>query len=182
MKILRGSLKGRNIVCPSDVRPVAAIARKACFDVLAGQVEKATVLDLFAGSGSLGLEALSAGANEAIFTDNRSECVTAINKNILSFKLEQKARVYLKDAYRAIRDFFLAKKSFDLIFLDSPYYRGMARISLQTLEEYDILTPSGYIVTFCYGKDDFLKKSNKFQLIYEKKYGQTLLLIYSKIQ
>jgi 16S rRNA (guanine(966)-N(2))-methyltransferase RsmD len=181
MRILRGTLKGRNIICPRDTRPVSVLVRKACFDVLAGQIEQAMVLDLFAGSGSLGIEALSLGAKGVVFTDNRQECVVAINKNIFSFKLDQKAKAYLKDAYRAIHDFFLAKKSFDLIFLDPPYYLGMARISLQTLEECDILTTSGYIIVFCYEKDEFLRKSNKFQLIYEKKYGQTLLLIYRKI-
>jgi 16S rRNA G966 N2-methylase RsmD len=92
----------------------------------------------------------------------------------------QQAQAYLKDAYRAIADFFSQGKTFDFIFLDPPYHRGMVRITLQTLEEYDILAPSGYIIAFCYAKDDFIKESSKFSLIAERKYGQTLLLIYRK--
>lgn len=180
MKILRGSLKGRNIICPAGIRPVSVMVRKACFDILGKEIIDRTILDLFAGSGSLGLEALSGGAAAAIFVDNRGECVTAIKSNITAFDLGQKTQAYLKDVYRAMHDFFLAKKTFDFVFLDPPYYQGMARISLQTLEEYDIVTASGYVIAFGYTKDDFIRKSSKFSLIFEKKYGQTLLLIYRK--
>jgi 16S rRNA (guanine(966)-N(2))-methyltransferase RsmD len=180
MKILSGSLKGRNIICPAAIRPVSLMVRKACFDILGSEIKGSHILDLFAGSGSLGLEALSRGAGRVIFVDNNSDCITVIEKNIISLDLSQKAQFYLKDALRMVEDAFLVKKRFNFIFLDPPYHLGLARKALQTLEEYDILTPSGYILVFCYLKDVFVEKSNHFELISQRKYGQTLLLIYRK--
>lgn len=180
MRILKGSLKGKNIVCPIGIRPVSVMVRRACFDILGEAIQGGKVLDLFAGSGSLGIESLSNGAEQAIFVDISNVCVETVKKNTLSTKIGQKIEVYLKDADKAIHEFFTRQISFDFIFLDPPYYKGMLRKTLQTLEEYDILTPSGYILCFCYIKDDFCKESDKFYLIAERKYGQTLLLIYRK--
>ncbi|MBU0693986.1 MAG: RsmD family RNA methyltransferase [Candidatus Omnitrophica bacterium] len=211
MKIIKGTLKGRNIICPPHIRPVSLRVKKACFDILKGEIEGRRVLDLFAGSGSLGIEALSCGAKQAIFIDIEGECIETIKKNLTSLKLVLEAEVYpirkipcglpqskyfstgagfnspefsngvyLKDVFRAVEDFAALGEKFDLIFLDPPYYKGMIKKFLQTLEEYDILTAPGFLIGFCYVKDDVLMDSNRFSLILEKKYGQNLLLIYRK--
>jgi 16S rRNA (guanine(966)-N(2))-methyltransferase RsmD len=181
MIILKGSLKGIRIGCPPHIRPVALMVKKACFDIFKEEIQGKRVLDLFAGSGSLGIEALSNGAKEAIFVDIRGDCVETIKKNVFLCKISPKTKIYLKDAFGAIKGFATHGEAFDLIFLDPPYHRGMLRKALQTLEEYDILTPLNYIVSLCSNKDDFVRNSKVFSLIVEKKYGQTLLLIYRKI-
>jgi 16S rRNA (guanine(966)-N(2))-methyltransferase RsmD len=137
------------------------------------------VLDLFAGSGSLGLEAISCGAKEAVFVEGDNECIENIKKTAGIFKIEQQTKVYLKDGIKAIKDFFEHKKCFDLIFIDPPYCKGMLKKTLQALEEYDILTPFGYLVCLGYFKGD-CPENSKFSLILKRKYGQTLLLIYRK--
>lgn len=180
MRILRGSLKGRNIlVCP-DIRPVLVRVRKSCFDIIIDLLPQARVLDLFAGAGTLGIEALSCGVKEAVFIDTDRSCIDTIKRNLLSFGIEHQAKVYSKDAFRAIEDFYRNKEKFDLIFLDPPYYKGMLIKALQSLGEHDILCPSGYIVGFSYIKDNFLAQSIIFSLFRQKQYGQTQLVVYRK--
>jgi 16S rRNA (guanine966-N2)-methyltransferase len=180
MKILKGSLKGRNLSCPGQVRPVSVLVRKACFDILGDEVNGKRVLDLFAGAGSLGIEAISVGAKEVVFVDIQRNCTEAIKKNLELFKVTSKAQVYVKDAFTAVMDFYAAKEAFDIVFLDPPYYQGTLRKILQTLEGCDIVIPFGYLVGFCYAKDDFVREIKGFSLIVEKKYGQTVFLIYRK--
>ncbi len=180
MKILGGKFKGRNIAAPLGIRPVALRVKKSCFDILRGEIQGKRVLDLFGGSGSLGIEALSQGAGEAIFLDSDRRCVYAIRKNLTSLGLNPQQKVVLKDVASGIKDFFTYKESFDIIFLDPPYHSGLLTKTLQLLEDYDIVAPSGYIVTFCYTKNDFVQARRGFSLIVEKKYGQTLFLIYRR--
>jgi 16S rRNA (guanine966-N2)-methyltransferase len=180
MKILGGEFKSRNITVPREVRPVSLRVKKACFDILRGELEGKKVLDLFAGSGSLGLEAISRGANEAVFIDSNPRCIAVVRKNISSFAIDHKSRTYVKNALQAIKSFSVRKEQFDIIFLDPPYYRGEIRKTLQALEEYDIVANSGYVVAFCYWKDEALEQSEKFTIIVDKKYGQTIILIYKK--
>ena len=180
MRILGGKFKGRNIIVPSGIRPVALRVKKSCFDILKGEIQGKRVLELFGGSGSLGIEALSQGAKEAIFLDSGRRCVAAIRKNLISLGLNPQQKVILKDSASGIKDFFTYKERFDVIFLDPPYHSGLVTKTLQLLEEYDIVTPSGYIVTFCYTKDDFVQARRGFSLIVERKYGQTLFLIYRR--
>jgi 16S rRNA (guanine(966)-N(2))-methyltransferase RsmD len=180
MKVLKGKLKGKNIISPSNIRPLSVRVKKACFDILREEIKGKVILDLFAGSGSIGIEALSSEAKEVIFVDNKRRCRDTIKKNLTLFKLMPKAEVYLKDAFRIIKDFSRQKRIFDLIFLDPPYYKGMVKKSLQILEEYDILASLGYIVCFSYLKDSFNEKCHRYLLILNKKYGQTRLLIYRK--
>ena len=154
--------------------------KKSCFDILRGEFPGKRVLDLFAGSGSLGIEALSQGAQEALFVDSNPRCVAAIRDNLSGLGLVFREKVFLKDSASGIKDFCTYKESFDLIFLDPPYHRELLTKTLQLLEQYDIVTPSGYVAAFCYAKDDFAQTGEKFSLIVNKKYGQTLFLIYRK--
>jgi len=180
MRIISGKFKGKNIKAPLGIRPVSLRIKKSCFDILRGEIEGKRILDLFGGSGSLGIESLSQGAKEAIFVDSNRRCVAAIRKNLTSLGLDPKQKVVLKDSASGIKDFFTYRESFDIIFLDPPYHSGLLTKTLQLLEEYDIVSPSGYVVTFCSTKDDFVQASKGFSLIVEKKYGQTLFLIYRR--
>ncbi|NQT28389.1 MAG: 16S rRNA (guanine(966)-N(2))-methyltransferase RsmD [Candidatus Omnitrophica bacterium] len=180
MRILSGKCKGRNIIVPSGIRPVSLRVKKSCFDILKGEIQGKRILDLFGGSGSLGIEALSQGAREAIFLDSDRRCVAVIRKNLTLLGFNPQQKVILKDSASGINDFFAYKENFDIIFLDPPYHRGLLTKSLQLLEDYDIVTPSGYVVTFCYTKDDFVHARRGFSLIVERKYGQTLFLIYRR--
>jgi 16S rRNA (guanine(966)-N(2))-methyltransferase RsmD len=181
MKILKGEFRGRSIRVPPNIRAVSLRVKKALFDILKEEVPQKKVLDLFSGSGSLGIEALSLGAREATFVDIKKGAFKTIGTNLASLRLTSRARVYLKDTIRAIKDFYLKGERFDIIFLDPPYYKGLVRKTLQTLAEYDILTPHGFIVVTCYCKDKTDKDYKGFSNIFSKNYGQTLLVLYKKI-
>jgi len=180
MKISSGKFRGRVITVPADIRPVSLKVKKSCFDILGDEIIDKKVLDLFAGSGSIGIEALSRGAKSASFIELGRGPIKAIKSNVSRFCQECDFVIYQKDAFAAIKDFYGYKERFDVIFLDPPYYKEMLIKALQLLEEYDILARSGYIVAFCYEKDSFLEAGEIFSLILNRKYGQTRLLIYRK--
>jgi len=180
MKISSGKFRGRVITVPADIRPVSLRVKKSCFDILGDEIIEKKVLDLFAGSGSLGIEALSRGAKSTSFVELRRKPIQAIRNNLSKLCQGCDCTVYQKDAFASIKDFCGYKEDFDVIFLDPPYYKEMLIKALQLLEEYDILARSGYVVAFCYEKDQYLEVGKKFSLILNRKYGQTRLLIYRK--
>ena len=120
MKVLKGSLRGRNIIAPPKIRPVMVAVRKACFDILREEIRGKKILDLFAGSGALGIEALSLGVADATFIDIKKKCIETIKKNLTLFKLASKAHLYLKDARGKVKDLSRQGETFDIIFLDPP--------------------------------------------------------------
>ncbi|MBN3040013.1 MAG: 16S rRNA (guanine(966)-N(2))-methyltransferase RsmD [Candidatus Omnitrophica bacterium] len=180
MKIISGRYKAVKIKVPKGIRPVSLRVKKSCFDILAKVIEESSVLDLYAGSGSLGLEALSQGAKRAIFVDSSFECTQAIKTNIQALKVSTDTDILVKDSIESIEDFFRRKIYFDLIFLDPPYYQGTITKALHAIGEYDIVAPFGYVACFCYIKDKVPKDCKNLELILKRKYGQTLFLIYNK--
>jgi len=181
MKVLRGMLKNRPILVPGGTRPVSMRVKKSLFDLISSEIKGKRVLDLFAGSGGLGVEALSCGAEMATFIEIRKSAVEVINKNLSSLHLTMKGRVYWKDVFKSIKDFWKKGVKFDFIFLDPPYYKGMTRKVLKMLDEYDILTFLGYVVCLGYYKDEEGEEIYRnFSLIRKKRYGQTVVLIYRK--
>jgi len=180
MRILAGIHKGKSINVPRGIRPVSLRLRKACFDILGREVSNKRILDLFAGSGSLGLEALSRGANRVVFVDDNKRSLMSVGKNIQMLREAHRSSLCFKDAFMAVRDFYRERQQFDFIFLDPPYYHSILTKALQALEEYDIVARFGYIVGFCYKKDDYCKMSKVFSLIVCREYGQSLLVIYRK--
>ena len=180
MRITRGLYKGRVVNVPVDIRPVSDRVRASCFNVVINIVEGASVADLFAGSGALGFEALSCGAKDCLFVDISTTGLDIVRRNAQSIGAERFCKFALGDAMEKVKDFHRKNIKFDLVFLDPPYYTGMLNKILQTISEYDIVSHSGFLACFCYGKDEFLKEYGPFKLVAEKHYGQTVFLVYEK--
>jgi len=180
MKITRGIYKRKNIVVAPGVRPVLERVREACFNMVRDIVPDAAVLDLFAGSGALGLEALSCGAKTCLFIDNSKSALDAVTANIEALGVFSAAKTAYGDAFEKIKELSLRKYSFDLVFLDPPYGRDSLSGVLQRLVEYDIVCPFGFLVGFCAAYEDIADKYGDFSQIANKKYGQTRVLIYEK--
>lgn len=180
MKVLGGCLGGRKIKAPFGVRPVSQRVKKSCFDILAEEAENKSILDLYAGSGSLGIEALSRGAKAATFVDFNQGSLKVLEKNISQLNIREKSTLYCKDSLEVVRSFHAKSFFFDLIFLDPPYNKGLLTKSLQLIGTYDILARSGYLIGFCYKKEARRSKYGSFSLVLERDYGQTVLLIYRK--
>jgi len=180
MKISRGTHKGRNIKTPEEIRPVSLKVKESCFNIIKDIVPDAAVLDLFAGSGALGFEAISCGAKSVVFVDHAKASLEVVSENITALGLELKAKTIYGDALERIKDFKIRNQAFDLIFLDPPYYQGILNKTLQRIVEYDIVSDFGFLVAFCYESDEFLDKYGYFSLILKKEYGQNRVLVYEK--
>jgi len=178
MRITTGKYRNRNLFMPGGIRPTQDKVRKAIFDIL-GDVEGLSFLELYAGSGAVGFEALSRGIRELTMVEYNHDSILAIKKNISLLKASA-CNLYCLDAQKAIKLLSQKKKSFDIIFLDPPYHEGMAKKILHTLEGYDILAPNGLIVAQHLKSELLLESSLKFSLIKEAKYGDTWLSIFRK--
>lgn len=127
MRVIGGTFKGRRIAAPKgrDTRPTADRVREAVFNTLAGSIEGARVLDLFAGSGALAIEALSRGATEAVAVDTAQAAIDAIERNARSLGVHERLGTVRSDVLRLLR-FGPSTGAFDLIFADPPYTIGAA--------------------------------------------------------
>ena len=121
MKIISGKYKGRPIKAPkgATTRPTSSKVRESIFNILQGEIEGARFLDLFAGSGIMGLEALSHGAESVTFIENNKQAASCIRANLKS--LEEKATLLQRDAALALKQLHKAQAQFDIIYMDPPY-------------------------------------------------------------
>lgn len=150
MRIIAGIYKGRPISFPKHIRPTQDKVRQAIFDVLAGAVEGARILELFAGSGALGLESLSRGAASVCLIDSDRRSTNAIMRNLGALGLGADrhgvVRVYTNDVFRALKIFEKKGERFDLVFLDPPYHKELAKKALKTLASSGILPPRSFVI------------------------------------
>ena len=150
MRVVGGRLKGRNLAAPSsrDIRPTADRLRESLFNILIhaydDPIADARVLDLFAGTGALGIEAISRGAKFTLFIDNGAEARALLRNNVEALGLGGVTKVYRRDA----TDLGPAHpvEPFSLVFLDPPYAKGLANKALVSLRDGDWLTPGALLV------------------------------------
>ncbi len=178
IRITSGQYRGRRVEMPKGIRPTQNRVRKAIFDIL-GDITGESFLELFAGSGAVGIEAASRGAKEVILVENSRESILVINKNLDYLKISN-CKLFSKDSLEAIKFLYKDKRFFDIIFLDPPYYAELAKKTLQTLEACDILAPNGFLIVQHFKRDILPETSPIFSLIKETKYGDTILSFYRK--
>ncbi|MBU1852630.1 MAG: RsmD family RNA methyltransferase [Candidatus Omnitrophica bacterium] len=185
MRIIAGKFKGRVIEMTKGTRPTSDKVREALFEILKNRIVGARFLDLYCGSGAVGIEAFSRGAKRVTFVDNSSKCVKVLEKNLRNLNIENDGGIFIyKDdllrffnsigkhmssfgcSYsshpqdkilpynlRSLRSVSCGKILFDVIFLDPPYYKDMARNTLIALSNYDILPPNTVVVAEVYKKE-----------------------------
>lgn len=178
MRITTGKYRNHKIYMPRGIRPTQDKVRKAVFDIL-GDVSGLAFLELYAGSGAVGLEALSRGVSGLTMVESNRDSILAIKRNIELLKAPA-CNLYHLEAEKGVKLLALDKKRFDIIFIDPPYHRDMAKKILQTLEGYDILAPHGLIVVQHFKSELLPKEGPIFSLIKEAKYGDTWLSIFRK--
>jgi 16S rRNA (guanine966-N2)-methyltransferase len=182
LRVISGELGGRrlNAAKGSHTRPTADRVREALFSILADNVVGANVLDLFAGTGALSIEALSRGAAFALVIDNHTEPLSVIKQNIHMCQLETRCRIIKWD----IRKNLACLKSdlrFDLVFIDPPYNSGVIPIVLNHLLSTQSLSPNARIVVE-HGSQESLPEAIHTLMQYDqRKYGQTVLSFYQEI-
>ena len=150
MRIIAGEAHGRRLKAPRGLhtRPTSARARESIFSRLAVRMDLAgvRVLDIFAGSGSLGIESLSRGASFVNFIDSSRDAAAAIRDNLAQLGLADRARVIVSDVRRALGELGNSHEAFDLVFVDAPFKDDMSAEVLTLLAGFDLVAPGGWIV------------------------------------
>ena len=172
MRVIAGSAKGRRLSAPASkrVRPALDQVKEAIFNILFN-VTGARVLDLFAGSGSIGIEALSRGASLAVFVEEWGPAVATIRKNLEHCKFTDRARVMKSTVSRAIASLRREGQLFDLVFVDPPYLKNLVHPTLKKISSAGILADDGLIVTEHHPKEEIGEVSGLL-LTDSRKYGQ----------
>jgi 16S rRNA (guanine(966)-N(2))-methyltransferase RsmD len=182
MRIIGGEYKSRLIQMPKgvEIRPTQDRVREAIFNIL-GDVNDKKVLDIFAGSGAFGLEAISRGAAYVSFIDVSSKCTGTIRQNLDSLAIEDyQYDIYRGNAFAVLPRLEKEGSVFDLVFLDPPYYKEMAKKCLICLDCYDILSPNALIVAEHFRKDSLEAEFEVIGLEKERAYGDTVITIFRK--
>ena len=185
MRIITGKARGTklNTLSGEATRPTAERTKEAVFSMLQNEISGAKVLDLFAGSGQLGLEALSRGAEYAVFNDSSREAAAIIRTNVEKTHFTDACEVLSTDWQPVLRR-FANKEKFDLIFLDPPYAGGFLPKVLAKLLEWDLLAEGGIIVCESADEGDVFggseKLKNQFSIRRVARYGAACVTILEK--
>jgi 16S rRNA (guanine966-N2)-methyltransferase len=150
MRVIAGEAHGRRLKAPRGLktRPTSARARESIFSRLAVRLDfdNVRVLDIFAGSGSLGIESLSRGAASVVFVDSSREAASAMRSNLGALGLAGRARIMIIDVNRALAELAAGREQFDLIFVDAPYKNDISAAILDALDKLDLIAAGGWIV------------------------------------
>jgi len=174
LRVISGLLRGLKLESLSglDTRPTLDRVKEALFSMLFDKSADAVGLDLFAGSGALGIELLSRYGKECTFVDASSDAIKIINTNIKKGRLEEKAHIFQKDALVFLKT---TDKKFDIIFLDPPYASGLYENVLSIIKERCILSPSGFVICEC--DASYSPRWVGFNVIKDKTYGKVRLYV-----
>lgn len=179
MRVITGKARGVQLKTPDGMltRPTTDRVKEALFSIINFDIPGAKVLDLFGGTGQLGIEALSRGAQSAVFVDAREDACKLIRENLNRTKLEQNAKVVRSDYLDYLGR---CREQYSIIFLDPPYAEVFLENSLNRITEIDILQSDGIIVTERPLGKDLPWELEGYTRSRDYKYGKTLLTIYRK--
>ena len=179
MKVISGILKGRNIEGYNidGTRPTMDRVKESLFATIQNNIKDSVVLDLFAGSGQLGIEAISNGAKLCYFIDNNKEVIKVLNKNISNLNIKSNSKVILSDWKKSLNEFANQKLKFDLIFVDPPYDYNVYEKILDKVSNLNLLNENGLIILE-HSNLKFKDTYNNLTLYKEKKYGNKSVNIY----
>ena len=179
MRVISGKAKGIVLKTPDgmETRPTSDRVKEALFSIIQFDIACTKVLDLFGGTGQLGIEALSRGASSAVFTDASSKACKLISENLKRAHVENLGKIVCSDYMSYLKG---CKEKFDIIFLDPPYAEVFLETSLKMITEIDILQSGGIIVTERPLEKNLLYDFPGYTRSKDYKYGKTLLTLYRK--
>ncbi len=190
MRIISGTAKGRKILSPKNegritqkgelraTRPTLDRVKVSMFNIISHKIYGARVLDMFSGTGSLGLECASRGAREVVFLEKFRETYDILVENIEILGFKEISSAYHRDSYEFIKSLGSKGEKFDIIFVDPPYLNNMVEESVLLIGENDLLTENGVIVSKYDHDEPIYRPTEKYELVDERKYGKTILGFY----
>lgn len=175
MRVITGSAKGRRLITleGEDIRPTAAKVKGAIFNSIQFDIEGRNVLDLFAGAGQLGIEALSRGAKKAVFVDLSRESIKVVNENLEHCNLKDNATVFNGDGLSYLKT---TREKFDIVFIDPPYKKQLAAKALSLV--LNVLNDGGIIVCETDIKEELPEAVGEYTVAKQDTYSKTMLTIY----
>ncbi len=178
MRVITGIARGRKLKEPTgrDIRPTTDKVKESIFNIVQFDIEGRKILDLFAGTGQLGIEALSRGAVSAVFVDESGEAVKLCKENLATTALEKQARVVQGNSLR----FLEGGEKFDLIFLDPPYNTNLLQKAILSIQSFDILNKGGIMVCESMPETELPDLEKPYYKGREYKYGKIKLTIYGR--
>ena len=183
MRVISGTAKGTVLYAleGNETRPTLDRVKEAMFNILQVDIQEAEILDLFSGSGALGIESLSRGAKRAVFCDKSKNAVEIITKNLEKTHLNPKAIIMQKDYEKAL-EFLKNQFQFDFIFLDPPYAKDFVKIAVQKIIALDLLKKDGTIVIETDEEERILKEIKDTDVIVKdlRKYGRVHLIFLNR--
>lgn len=177
MRVITGKAKGRRLqtLPGEDVRPTTDTVKEAVFSIIQFSVEGAAFLDAFAGSGQMGIEALSRGAEKAVFVDNSRNSLRTVRENIKVCSLEQGAKVVASDTISYMSS---TGERFDIIFLDPPYQKGLLQRALEKAPA--LMRSGGMIICEHPAEEKLPENAGGFTVYKEYRYGRIMISIYKE--
>lgn len=178
MRVITGSARGRRLkeLEGMETRPTTGKVKESIFSIIQFDIEGRRVLDLFAGTGQLGIEALSRGARECVFIDQRNDAVKLIRENLAACGLEENAIVRSGDGMTYLK----SGEKFDIIFLDPPYASGLLNAALERIAAFDICRGHGIIVAESAAEAELPMLAPPYSLYRQYRYGKIKLSVYHR--
>lgn len=185
MRIISGSARGRRLLSPKNylVRPTADRVKESIFNILSvlmGSFDRCGVLDIFAGTGNLGIEALSRGAVNAIFIDSHKDSVNLIKKNLQVCGFDERARVFGAEALSALRFLEKGEATFQLVFMDPPYRQGHAGRTLEYLASSSLIEEDSLVVVEISSDEALLSEYGSLKEFDRRVYGDTVIAFFRR--
>jgi 16S rRNA (guanine966-N2)-methyltransferase len=171
VRVIAGKYRGRKLIGPKrdDFRPTLDRVKESIFNVLGGDLIDSVVLDLFCGTGALGIEAISRGAMRATFVDHDKAILNIARDNTVSLGIDRKSKFFAADVFEFMKK--LADFSADIVFADPPYDNAYGSAIIQGAIEHNMVHPGGILVLERFKKD--IPKADGFKLVKNLKFGQT---------
>jgi 16S rRNA (guanine966-N2)-methyltransferase len=181
VRVIGGAAKGRRLstLQTSALRPTPDRVREALFNILGSRIEGASVLDLFAGTGAIGLEALSRGARDVVWVERHEAACRLIENNLRRCALPQHARVWRADVLQALPALKATAQRFDLIFLDPPYQSSLVEETLRLLGDGVLLASNGQVVAEHFFKRTLQEQYGRLRRVRVARFGDVALSFYS---
>ena len=180
LRVISGKARGLKLDTPKnqDVRPTTDRVKESLFNMINSYIMDSNILDLFAGTGSLGIECLSRGAKNCVFVDKSKDSINIVRSNVKKARVENESTILNVDFKDAVKRLSTQNQKFDVIFMDPPYYENMFIECLKSIDEFNLLDEDGIIVVEHDTKDLFEESIGRLNKSREKKYGNTTLTFY----
>lgn len=181
MRIIAGLAKGRKLMSPigyDTTRPTLDRVKESMFSIIQNRIYGSIIVDVFSGTGSLGLEAASRGAEKCYLVDKSKETFSFLVKNVENLGFSQVCKCFNMDSYKALEEFGKRKLVFDIIFVDPPYMKNMIPPAVEIIEKERLLHKDGIIVTKIDSREELYQGTENIILIDYRKYGNTTVCFY----